>query len=269
MKKKPVVILTGPSCSGKSYLSQEIIRLGGVGEAISTTTREPRVGEINGQHYHFISKEEFNEKFKNGDFVEKIEFSGKLYGVTAGEFEKLFALDIAPLIIVEPNGAEMVYNYCKEKNWNPISLFVNTPQKLAVSRFYDRFIVDSLAGKANDSYYASRITEVLTTESNWRKMFDYDHIIPVSDTPAVAISLANQIKKEVDLIKDGVGSKWESIGVKKIKQSNIINQNNKDSINNEILLFLKSGQDLKADKAVSVIINIARSYQKEAEALEI
>lgn len=54
--KRTLVTLTGPSCTGKSTVARKLVELGFV-ELISTTTRTPRQGEVEGVHYYFRSKE--------------------------------------------------------------------------------------------------------------------------------------------------------------------------------------------------------------------
>jgi guanylate kinase len=80
--KKIIITVTGPSGTGKSTLFEKI--LGKENEITSFTTRERRVkaGEIDGIHYHFITKEKFNELKENGGLFEKSEYAGEFYGIT-------------------------------------------------------------------------------------------------------------------------------------------------------------------------------------------
>ncbi len=66
-----VLILSGPSGAGKStIISKSEDRIGEFYFSISTTTREPRDGEIDGVDYHFVSKDEFERGIERGDFLE-------------------------------------------------------------------------------------------------------------------------------------------------------------------------------------------------------
>ena len=61
-KKGAILIISGPSGCGKSTLLKEVYKnISDYYFSISTTTREPRVGEVNGVDYFFVSKEEFEE----------------------------------------------------------------------------------------------------------------------------------------------------------------------------------------------------------------
>jgi guanylate kinase len=66
-----LLILAGPAGSGKSTLCDRLVQADlGFSRVITTTTRRPREGEINGVHYHFFSPEEFDLRAQRGDFLE-------------------------------------------------------------------------------------------------------------------------------------------------------------------------------------------------------
>ncbi len=75
--------LVGPTASGKSSLSRELLaRDENIHLSISATTRAPRAGEQDGVHYHFIERAEFERQVKEGLFFEWAEVHGNLYGTT-------------------------------------------------------------------------------------------------------------------------------------------------------------------------------------------
>ena len=80
--------ISGPTASGKStvcrYLKDKFPDLN---FSVSTTTRSPRPGEVDGREYYFVSKEEFQQKIDKGDFVEHAEFSGNFYGTDLKNLE--------------------------------------------------------------------------------------------------------------------------------------------------------------------------------------
>src|SRR6516165_9094329 len=67
-----LVVLSGPSGSGKSTLVERTLAQGDlrVRRSISATTRSPRPGEVDGEHYHFWSEAQFDEAIKQGRFLE-------------------------------------------------------------------------------------------------------------------------------------------------------------------------------------------------------
>jgi len=80
-KRGMIVIITGPSGSGKTTIYKELLkRSNDLTFSISYTTRKKRPVEIDGVDYFFVSKEEFERKIKNKDFVEWAIVHGDLYG---------------------------------------------------------------------------------------------------------------------------------------------------------------------------------------------
>ncbi len=78
-----IIVINGPSGSGKTTLGEYFKELG-LEEIISTTTRSPRPGEIDGISYHFVTEEEFLA----AERIEDSFYSGNYYGVTKKEVEE-------------------------------------------------------------------------------------------------------------------------------------------------------------------------------------
>lgn len=78
----------GPTASGKSTISRELLKLDSKLQlSISTTTRAPRPGEKDGEHYFFVSEEEFNRRIANRLFMEHAMFSMHYYGTEKRNIE--------------------------------------------------------------------------------------------------------------------------------------------------------------------------------------
>lgn len=272
MKNKVIVVLTGPSCSGKSFLSQHLMKSGSFGEAVSTTTRAPRSGEQDGVHYHFVDNEAFERKKANNEFIETIEFSSKKYGITANEFEKLFDKGLTPLVVAEPNGAEQISNYCAKAGWSPICLFINVPTKVAVERFVERFVADYSAKP--DALvlreYSRRLTLAVQVESSWGRMLKYDHVFPISDTVERAASIASEIKSEVSKIHSGVGSEWlKDAGNKKLTHFPAVPQESQDLYINVFANTLLSNYGKEPSEiSLEILRAINREKKNELRGIE-
>lgn len=82
--KGELFIVAAPSGAGKTTLVNEVIkRLStefDISKVITSTTRTPRPGEVNGKDYFFMSIQKFEEKLKNGYFLETTKYNGQLYG---------------------------------------------------------------------------------------------------------------------------------------------------------------------------------------------
>ena len=81
MKKHILMAVSGPSGVGKGTIVKTILnRREDVVESVSCTTRPPREGEIHGKHYFFLSREEFERRIQEDDFLEYDEHFGNYYG---------------------------------------------------------------------------------------------------------------------------------------------------------------------------------------------
>jgi guanylate kinase len=90
-KKGKLLIFSAPSGSGKSTLVQYLLlHIDSLSFSVSATSRSQRQGEVDGKHYHFISREEFREKIERNAFLEWEEvYEGVFYGTLVSEVERL------------------------------------------------------------------------------------------------------------------------------------------------------------------------------------
>jgi len=99
-RKGAILVLSGPSGAGKSTIinaaSEEI---GEYYFSISTTTRSPRVGEVDGVDYFFVNKEGFEEDIKAGNFLEYAQVHGNYYGTSLRPVRN--ALEVGKLVIFD------------------------------------------------------------------------------------------------------------------------------------------------------------------------
>ena len=95
-----ILVLSGPSGAGKSTIIQAAsAEIGEYYFSISTTTRNPRQGEVNGKDYFFVSKEGFEEDIKAGNFLEYAEVHGNYYGTSLKPVRE--ALEAGKLVIFD------------------------------------------------------------------------------------------------------------------------------------------------------------------------
>ena len=86
-EKGHLYVVSGPSGAGKSTICRLVRKQLGINLATSATTRAPREGELNGRDYYFLTKEEFIEREKRGDFLEYATVHGNYYGTLKSEVE--------------------------------------------------------------------------------------------------------------------------------------------------------------------------------------
>ena len=98
--KGAILVLSGPSGAGKStIINAASAEIGEYYFSISTTTRAPRVGEKNGVDYFFVSKEDFEEDIKMGNFLEYAKVHGNYYGTSLKPVRE--ALEEGKLVIFD------------------------------------------------------------------------------------------------------------------------------------------------------------------------
>lgn len=81
MNKGSLFVITGPSGTGKGTVLKEVIKnLDRLYFSVSATTRKPREGEVDGVHYHFLTKERFEELIAADRFLEYAQYAENYYG---------------------------------------------------------------------------------------------------------------------------------------------------------------------------------------------
>jgi guanylate kinase len=105
-----VFVIVGPAGVGKGTLVQHLRqRLPALSLSVSATTRTPRPGEVDGEHYHFLTREQFALAVDRGDFVEHAEYAGNCYGTLKSELESRLAANQSVLLEIELQGARQLH----------------------------------------------------------------------------------------------------------------------------------------------------------------
>lgn len=100
-----VIVLHGPSGVGKDSVIDRLRERTGIHRATSTTSRAPREGEVDGDHYHFLSREEFERRAQAGAFIEWANVYGDYKGVERREIEEPLARGEDVIIRTDVQGA--------------------------------------------------------------------------------------------------------------------------------------------------------------------
>ena len=101
-KKGLLIVFSGPSGSGKGTIMKSLLAArDDTVLSVSMTTRAPRPGEIDGYHYHFVTREEFQKTIEEDGFLEYAEYNGNYYGTPAGPVRKLLNEGKTVILIIE------------------------------------------------------------------------------------------------------------------------------------------------------------------------
>lgn len=180
-KKGLLIIISGPSGSGKGTIVKELIKNEQYYVSISLTTRTPRIGEEEGIHYFFRSQEEFFKLRDNNELLEWAEFCGNFYGTPKSNVEKKLEEGKNVILEIEVQGA------LKVKQMYPESVFI-----FVVPPSMDE-LRNRLINRGTEKH--SVIEERLTRAREEIKLMDrYDYIV-VNDVLLMAVSNINTIVK--------------------------------------------------------------------------
>jgi len=194
-------IVSAPSGAGKSSLVNALLeRDPAIRLSISYTTRAPRPGEEDGVHYHFVSREAFQERLGRGEFLESAEVYGNYYGTSQPWIESERAAGRDILLEIDWQGAAQVRRLVPDA----ISIFILPP---AIEELRRR-----LQGRGSDSeeVIARRMTAAREDISH---CLEFDYLVvndqfdtALADLLAIArtqrLAIHAQEKRLADLLLD-------------------------------------------------------------------
>lgn len=124
-KKRGILVLyTGSSGVGKGTIMAELLKRDpSIRLSVSNTTRDPREGEIDGVHYNFVTKEQFEELIKDNGYLEYAEYCGNYYGTPKKQVEDLLDEGYNVFLEIEVQGGLQIL----DKYPDILSIFILPP----------------------------------------------------------------------------------------------------------------------------------------------
>jgi len=167
-----LLVLAGPAGSGKSTLCDRLVAAGmGFSRVVTSTTRAPREGEVNGVHYHFFTPGEFDARLAAGEFLEWAWVHGKRrYGTLAASVLGPLGLGKDLVMSVDVQGVESLRRIAAE---NPFlrramaTVFIVVDRERLLARMRER-------GKDDEAEIARRMA---TAEAELREAPKFDFLI--------------------------------------------------------------------------------------------
>lgn len=130
-KKGNLIVISGPSGAGKNTIVDGLLKINkNIWLSISATTRSPRGEEKDGVNYYFLTKDEFENRISEGDFLEYAEYNGNYYGTPKSNIVEKLNSGIDVILEIEIQGALKV----KEIVPNAIFIFILPPSMSELRR---------------------------------------------------------------------------------------------------------------------------------------
>lgn len=104
-----MLILVGPSASGKTQIVKILREKYGLNKMVTYTSRAMRKGEVEGIDYFFLTKEEFEKRINNGFFIEYVVYNGNYYGTALSQVSS------DKVVILEPTGLKHYVKKIKDE----------------------------------------------------------------------------------------------------------------------------------------------------------
>ena len=176
-----LIVISAPSGAGKTSLVHALLQHNPqIGLSVSYTTRSPREGEVDGKHYHFVSRDTFLEMAKRGEFLESAEVYGNLYGTSQKWIAEETAKGRDILLEIDWQGAAQVrkiFPAC-------ISIFILPPSRAALAqRLNGRGTDDAsviskrLAAVRDDVSHVAEFDYVIINEDLNRALHELESVV--------------------------------------------------------------------------------------------
>lgn len=174
MNKGRLIVFSAPSGCGKGTMLEEILKDERFAVSVSATTRAPREGEVDGVNYHFLTREDFEKRIADGEFLEHAEYCRNLYGTLCSEVDGRLEKGQNVILEIEVQGAMKL----KELRSDAIFIFVAPPSVGELRRRLKK------RGTESDDIIEERVSKAVWEISQAEK---YDYII-VNDALEDALS---------------------------------------------------------------------------------
>lgn len=164
MNKGLLIVVSAPSGCGKGTILSEVLKDDSFYYSVSATTRSPRLGEVNGVTYHFITKQDFEERIKSNAMLEYVEYCGNYYGTPKKEIDEMREQGKNVILEIEVQGAMKVREICPDA----VFIFVLPPSVAELERRLKKRATET------DDVIAQRVSQARSEIELARK---YDYVV--------------------------------------------------------------------------------------------
>ena len=175
-----LLVVSAPSGCGKGTILGEILKDESFYYSISATTRAPREGEQDGVNYHFITKEEFEQRIARGGMLEYAQYCGNYYGTPKKEVEQMREAGRDVILEIEVEGAMKVRSLCPDA----VFLFIAPPSVEELRRRLNKrgteaaeVIEERVAQASRELSYADRYDYIIVNGELEKAIDDFRTIV--------------------------------------------------------------------------------------------
>jgi len=166
-----LIILSSPSGAGKSTLSRRLLDWDpSLSFSVSATTRAPRPGEIDGEHYHFLEEDQFKKQVSEEGMLEHAHVFGNFYGSPKGPVENAISEGRDVIFDIDWQGAQQIVN--SSLGPSTLSIFILPP---SITELRRRLIS---RGQDADDVISKRMQKSWDEISHWGS---YDYVLVNDD----------------------------------------------------------------------------------------
>lgn len=184
MKKGKFIVISGPSGVGKGTIFNKLFKELNAWYSVSTTTRSPREGEVDGVNYFFISKEEFLKKIEAGEFLEYNYYNENYYGTSKKIVLEKMDQGVNVFSEIDVNGARNI----KKIFPDALLIYIAPPSMEELRK--------RLVGRGTDPI--ERINQRLAIAEEEMKQVDfYDYVVVNDDLEKATNQVKEIILKEI------------------------------------------------------------------------
>lgn len=182
--KEKIFVYTGPDGSGRKALAKMVATVFDMETVISYTTRPPRHFEKNGEDYHFVNEDTFNQMHAGQEFLENVEIDGFMYGIREQDIIEAFKNHNLVYLTMNPEGSDKLKEMYGDR---VIRIFIYADRETVIRRQQECEV-----GMEDIERHMNHYDETMSYKSQC------EHAFENYDSPQVSFQISEKIETYLD-----------------------------------------------------------------------